>query len=199
MSFIAVIGCDGSGKTTVVNALREHYWAQSIPTYTGHWRPKLFEFLTKNKIQKANSNPHGGQSRSYYMSSIKILYLYVIWTIAWYFNLKNKSRTGMVIFDRYYIDLLVDTKRYRYGGSIKFANTIFTYLPKPQSVFYLDARPEVLIERKHETSTDCLINLQKKYRALCVSESHIHRIDAEKATDQIIKDITGLIRAGKEV
>ena len=57
-----------------------------------------------------------------------------------------------MLFDRYHGDLLVDPRRYRYGGPMSLARLIVRFMPQPDLVFFLDATPEILLARKQEVS-----------------------------------------------
>ena len=48
-------------------------------------------------------------------------------------------RTRLVIFDRYIYDLLVDSKRVRYGGPAWMLRLLARIVPRPELVILLDA------------------------------------------------------------
>jgi len=56
----------------------------------------------------------------------------------------------LVIYDRHFVDILVDAKRYRYGGPPWLLRLIWRLIPKPDLIILLDAAPEVLQARKQE-------------------------------------------------
>jgi thymidylate kinase len=61
-------------------------------------------------------------------------------------------RSGLVIFDRYFNDLLVDPKRYRYGGPLWMARLLTPLTPTPDLLFVLDSPAEVILGRKQEVA-----------------------------------------------
>ncbi len=54
--------------------------------------------------------------------------------------------------DRHFLDILVDQRRYRYGGPLWLLRLIRRLIPKPDLVNLLDAPPKVLQARKQELS-----------------------------------------------
>jgi hypothetical protein len=55
-----------------------------------------------------------------------------------------------VQFDRYFHDVLVDPRRYRYGGPKWFAALLSRLLPEPDLVIVLDANEDLIFSRKTE-------------------------------------------------
>ena len=60
------------------------------------------------------------------------------------------GRANFVIFDRYFHDVLVDPRRYRYGGPLWYAKFLAGMVPEPNVVILLDADEHSIAARKCE-------------------------------------------------
>jgi thymidylate kinase len=98
-----------------------------------------------------------------------------------------------VIFDRYHADLLVDPKRYRYGGPMCLARLASRLMPQPDLVIFLDAEPEVLLARKQEVSQKALEKSREKYLELCKMHQRFRIIDASQPLEKVVLDVLKLI------
>ena len=99
------------------------------------------------------------------------------------------TRATLVIFDRYYHDLLVDTRRYRYGGSRWLAKFIAWFIPKPDLWILLDAPAEVMQSRKQEVSFAETERQTKAYLELAATLPNAHVVDASLDADLVAQNI----------
>ncbi len=88
------------------------------------------------------------------------------WWAGWLRGLAAASRGGVLLFDRYHGDLLVDPRRYRYGAPLGWARLASRLMPQPDLVLFLDAGPDVLLARKQEVSREGLERSRQRYREL---------------------------------
>lgn len=144
---IAFFGADGSGKTTVINQVLKGHAAFRNQNYF-HLSPK---FIYRGGPTDKADDPHGQTKRSALFSTLKLGYLFLEYTLGWFINVQPLLiRSRLVIFDRYYHDILVDPVRYRYGGTRFLARFVGSLIPKPDIFILLDAPSEVLQQRKNE-------------------------------------------------
>ncbi len=99
----------------------------------------------------------------------------------------------MVLFDRYHADLLVDPRRYRYGGPMALARLASRLMPQPDVVVFLDAEPEVLLARKQEVSREALATAREKYLVLAASHPRFRVVDASQPLEKVIEDVLKLV------
>jgi thymidylate kinase len=102
-------------------------------------------------------------------------------------------RSTLVLFDRYYHDILVDPKRYRYGGPSWLAHLIGEFIPKPDIWVLLDAPPEILLERKQEITLAEAARQREEYLKLINNLDNGFVIDATQGLDNVVADVNSII------
>jgi thymidylate kinase len=196
MPFIAFLGCDGSGKSAVIQGLKTKLEQDGHRVTLGHWRPKALD-ASSDSSQSAD-DPHGKPKRGFVASVLKLGWLWLNWWIAWFRSLRAESRSGFVLFDRYHGDLLVDPSRYRYGGPMWLAKLVCRIMPRPDQVIFLDAPTEVLLARKQEVFEESLKTSRRKYLELCAINHYFMIVDACPSLEVVIKTIRDQLRSAKK-
>lgn len=185
--FIAFLGCDGSGKSAVLDRVTELARASGLEVYRGHWRPRAIGAAAGQEADA--STPHDQVPRGQVSSVIKLGWLWANWWIGWNKHLRAQSKRGLVLFDRYHADLLVDPRRYRYGGPTVLARLASKLMPQPDLVFFLDAPPEVLLSRKQEVSHEALARSRATYLKLAATHPRFRVIDASRSLDEVVDEV----------
>lgn len=187
MPWVAVLGADGSGKSTVIDGLIEHLASKKIDVVNQHWRPVL-----GGKDESDNGpvvDPHAQTPRGMVASMLKVGVLLVIWRLSFWGDIGKQRKQGkLVLFDRFYADLLNDPIRYRYGGSRVFASTVFKWMPKPDLIILLDAEAEVLYARKPEVEMGELKKIVSRYRDYIDNEKRGKLINSDQEVKKVIAD-----------
>src|SRR5690606_9284852 len=80
-----------------------------------------------------------------------------------------RSKRAILLSDRYFDDLLVDPRRYRYGAPISWARAMFRALPRPDRVLLLLGDAEAIHARKREVTLEELGRQLGAYRDLAAS------------------------------
>jgi len=86
------------------------------------------------------------------------------------------------VYDRNFHDILVDTKRYRYGGPLWLLHLLERMVPHNELVFLtLEADPETILQRKQEVSPEEVGRQCTEYRRLAqkLPNSHVIRTDRD--------------------
>ena len=95
------------------------------------------------------------------------------------------AKSTLVLFDRYFLDTLVDPRRYRYGGPRWVLRLIWSLIPKPDLVILLDAPVEMLHARKQEVSRAETERQRWAYRNLIETIPTGHVVDAAQPVDRV--------------
>ncbi len=193
MPFIAFLGCDGSGKSAVIHGVAERLRGAGVAVVRGHWRPVAFGGGDRSGHLATAPDPHGQVPRGLAGSVAKLGWLWLHWWVGWFRWLRRAGRTGAVLFDRYHADLLVDPRRYRYGGPARLARLASRLMPQPDLVVFLDAPPDVLLARKQEVGREALEMSREKYLRLCTGHARFRVIDASRPLDEVVAEVMGML------
>lgn len=171
---IAVLGPDGSGKTTFIEQLQRELTGIFRDTYCQHVRPRLF-----GRRDDPNSSPHAGKPHGWFKSLLKLLYLVTDYRLGYVARTRPAlSRSIACISDRYYQDVFVDPLRYGYGAPMSFVRAFEALVPAPDLMFILTAPASVIRARKDELSVaECERQLDA-YRALAARYPQATILDA---------------------
>jgi thymidylate kinase len=177
---IALIGPDGSGKTTVGWALRGQLAGTWRPNHVGHihWKPSAL-CAQPSEWGPPNTDPHGRPTRNGMLSLLFFCY-HTAGFIAGGLRhiLPMRIHGRLVILDRYYYDFFVDQARFRMAVPLRMVRLAFRFVVKPDLVFYLDVAPEVARSRKVEVPLEETVRQREAFRGLAQWLPNAHIIDA---------------------
>jgi len=185
---IAFLGPDGSGKSTIIDAIIERQLPFRRKDYF-HLKPIITDMSKSNMVD----DPHAKLTYNNLKSYLKLLYFVYQYNMGWIKNiLKLQTKSSLIIFDRYFDDMLVDYKRYRYGGSIKIAKYASYFIPKPDLYFILTTDAEVIYKRKQEVPFIELKLQIDKYRALADGKNYFN-INVNKTPKAISQEVVQIM------
>jgi hypothetical protein len=109
--FIALMGPDGVGKSTLIKQLVQAVGCVFDRHRLFHWRPML---LWRRRAMGDATQPHSAPHHGLGLSVARIFaHLLDYWLGYWLVLRPMLARTGLIVFDRYFDDVLIDPKRYR--------------------------------------------------------------------------------------
>lgn len=156
-----------------------------------HLKPRI-AFPQRGEARGIVVDPHGTPPRSALVSVAKIF----IWLMEeWYATLFQDKKTDLLICDRYYHDLLIDSRRYRYGGPQWMARLIGSLMPQPRLWLLLDAPAEVLQMRKQEVTPEETARQRQAYLSFVQQQRNHAVIDASQALTKVVADTEKAISA----
>ena len=189
---VVFLGPDGSGKSSVAQAVAQRLAPDFAGTLRLHLRPRLALSPDTDAIAPS---PHDEPPRNSLMSILKLLYFALDYNLGHCFRVRPRVKTGaLVIFDRYCHDMLVDPRRYRYGGPQWLLRCLAAVVPKPDLWLLLDAPAQALRQRKQEVARTELVRLRAGYRELLQRLPSGVVIDAGQPLDAVVETAVACIR-----
>ncbi|MDH5523366.1 MAG: hypothetical protein OEY01_05170 [Desulfobulbaceae bacterium] len=203
--FIAFIGPDGCGKTTIQNNLQpffqKGFTKGKIKKF--YWRPFLLPRIqallpgrkrdipdnTENEEPSARLELRNVGLCQRIAHCIKLFYYSLDYIFG---RLKYQgawSRGGVVCFDRYWGDLLVFPERFGINVPKWLVRLLGLFVPKPDIVFYLHAEPEVLIGRKPELPFEEMKSQIEQYKDLCQRYPNYSLINGDQPEEDVLADV----------
>jgi thymidylate kinase len=198
---VAVLGPDGSGKSAVCAALAaatravlpfatvrvQHLYERALPRLSelkqGRLRRNLAAPVTVH-------DPHGKRPHSLPASLLALSYSTVDqWLSRMSFGRRRLSGNTLLLHDRYMAEIVVDPRRFRYGGPRWLADVFRRLTPALDLVILLDAPAEVLQSRKQEVSFDETRRQRQAYRAMVLNSPNGHVVDATRPVDRVVEDV----------
>jgi thymidylate kinase len=170
-------GPDGAGKSSIMESVIEFFQLTGIckQDVAHHFLPEgippLHRLLKFNqKLSNQNyTQPYSEKPVGRISSVIRFLYYALAFIFAKYKYLKPQfKRNEVVIFDRYYPDLIADPTRARLSLSRELLAPVFSKIAAvPDVALVFVAEAETLIKRKGELTEIKAIQLVKDYRGIC--------------------------------
>jgi thymidylate kinase len=146
---VAFLGADGAGKSSVIERVAGQLAPAFRHTRLFHLRPRLIG----RGGSPGSSAPHALPPRGALASLAKLVWFAADYAAGYLLRVRPAiTRSGLVIFDRYFHDLLADPRRYRYGAPPGAARAAAALVPGPDLWVVLDTAVPVLQARKQEVT-----------------------------------------------
>lgn len=193
---IVVEGTDGSGKSTIINAitpiLNECFHNSVI---YNHLRPNVIPdlgvLLGKKEKQEAdvvNTDPHALKPSGFWGSLVRWGYYMIDYTLGYMKKVwpAIHTKSKVFIFDRYYYDYYIDQKRSRTTLPKSIIRMGECFLPKPDLILCLGGDPQKIYARKPETSLEEVTRQTEALSEFCRKRKNAVWVDTTQTIDKSI-------------
>ena len=189
LPWIALLGLDGSGKSSVLEMLQQRLAPLTITVL--HRRPGIVYPIVRPGSPAAGILHYAKPSHGRVKSVVKLMAMVLDWQVGYWRTVRPaRSRGDLVITDRHaLLDLIADPLRYRYGGPIDLIRWVSRLAPNPTFIFLLDAPVPVLRERKQELSVERAETLRTAYLQLLRTLPNGRVINAAQPVNRVVSDI----------
>lgn len=198
---VAVLGPDGSGKSAVCSALASAsraelpFSAVAVQHLYERALPRLSE-LKKGRVRRKPTapatvhDPHGKRPHNRLVSLFSLGYATVDqWLSRLWLGRSRLGRNMLLVHDRYMTEIVVDPRRFRFGGPRWLGGLFGRLTPPLDLVILLDAPPEVLQARKQEVPFEETKRQREAYRALVRQMPNGRIVNADRPVEQVIEDV----------
>jgi thymidylate kinase len=190
--WVAVLGPDGAGKSAAIQRLAQELPPCSPTIQRFHFRPM---FGVRWQDSPPVTDPHGKPPRGFVLSVLKLLY----WLADYWYGYVSTIRPALlssrlILFDRYYHDVLVDPQRYRLpASSLWFAKLLVRLVPQPDLHILLDVPGHLVQQRKPEVTSEESSRQRFAYLQLFRSKPNAFIVDAACPLDEVTQRIKTIL------
>ena len=186
--FLVVLGPDGVGKSTTIRYLQLELEKLFGVCRTERWRPGL---IRKVAPDTGHRIPHAKIPRGPIGSIVSVVGLALDFSIGYVISAHPlMARSEVVIFDRYFHDLLIDPRRYRYAGPMFLPRLLSRWIPPRRAIFVvLDADEALVLNRKQELPLDELRRQRLAYKAFAERMPQSMLIRTDKPVADVVSEI----------
>jgi thymidylate kinase len=182
---IACLGPEGSGKSSVIEALREHPLQPFRDVHTMDLRPGVMRPGTV----KANSASRRRAPRGRFGTIAKLMMFVADYWLGYWLQIRSRLvRTSLVVSDRYFDDVLVDPRRYRMERPRAFARILLRWVPRPELWLVFDLPSEALQARQTPLPADEAARQRAEYRRLLRGHENVVVLDADQPLEQVVNE-----------
>lgn len=200
---VAFLGTDGSGKSTIINALTP---VLSEAFHKGvryeHMRPNYLPSLAVLTGKKSKDapvevcvDPHGGKPSGFFGSLLRVSYYWLDYTYGYfrkvYFDKSVKNHVW--IFDRYFYDYANDPRR----ACIKLPRWLLHFygllVPDPDIIICLGTDAEKIHARKPELPLEEIRRQVERLRRFAGHNSHAVWIDTGCSVEESVRQTMSVL------
>jgi len=174
----ACLGPEGSGRVNVIEHLSARPLAPFIQAHIMDLRPHMMRPVPVNPLSKI---PRGRLS-----TVAKLMMFFADYWLGYWWQIRPKLvRSTLVVSNRYFDDILVDPRRYRFGKPHAFARWLLPWIPRPELWLVFDVASEVLQTRTREVAAEEAARLRCEYRKVLRRQEDVVVLDASQPINEV--------------
>jgi hypothetical protein len=163
--YVLIVGPDGCGKSTIVDALVEWCRSNGAVCATAHFRPAVLGRRQSNV--GPTTEPHAQVTRSTLGASAKLAVVFADFVAAWLGSWRTNRRAGYFLLERGWHDMAVDPRRYRLPKSLTpVVLALGRLMPRADLVLVLSGDPVAINHRKPEIGYEEVSRQLEEWRGL---------------------------------
>jgi serine acetyltransferase/thymidylate kinase len=175
---IACLGPDGSGRGNVI----EHLHASPLATFT---QAHIME-LRPHVMRPVPVDPDSKIPRGRLGTLAKLMMFVADYWLGYWWQIRPKLvRSTLVVSNRYFDDILVDPRRYRFDKAHGFARWLLPWIPRPELWLVFDVASEVLQTRTREVAAEEAARLRAEYRKVLRRREDVVVLDASQPIQEV--------------
>ena len=200
---MVVLGPDGSGKTTILDAAKPVLASHFNHISHFHWRPGLLPKLGRsatNSLKTPQAAPLPPKDFSYgkIISLIRYFYYLIDFFLGYLFKIRPLLRRGdLVIIERWHHDSLMNPQRYGFNVPARLLRLAHKLLPAPDLTLILRGDARKIHDRKPELSEQEILDQTRAILQLVPQlpdSAHIYTdVEPEESQQAFIQAIVAVI------
>lgn len=185
--YIALLGVDGAGKSSVADEISERCLRHGVGTTHYHWRPRVLSIRKLNSPEIGDMPPYRGSLRNPMLSIFILLFAFLDFLAGYHFRIRKEIQRGnLVLHERYFYDVIFDPHRYNLKIPRGLALRLSRSLPKPDLVVLLIGDPMAIAHRKEEVGILAVEQMQTEMANNLPGLARVFKVDTTRAKPKSI-------------